>query len=172
MEEEAPRIRSYLIAQAGKLTVPELVEKLRRDSLPVREAAAAVPPERFAERPEPEEWSAAEIFGHLIETTELSLQLVGAVLDGQPLPDRFEYGARDGVITAAEHWEAFVAGREPFYARVLQARGDEHLDVAIAHPSFGDLNWREWMLFMRVHDLDHARQMQAIAERFGAGASA
>ena len=24
------------------------------------------------------------------------------------------------------------------------------------------MNWREWLLFARVHTLDHARQMQAI----------
>jgi hypothetical protein len=25
------------------------------------------------------------------------------------------------------------------------------------------MNWREWLLFARVHTLDHARQMLAIA---------
>jgi len=25
------------------------------------------------------------------------------------------------------------------------------------------MNWREWFLFARVHTLDHARQIQAIA---------
>ena len=58
--------------------------------------------------------------------------------------------------------------REPFYARVLEWRGDEHLDVKITHPAFGPLSWREWLLFMRVHDLDHMRQIEAIADRFEA----
>ncbi|MBK9341723.1 MAG: hypothetical protein IPN07_01475 [Dehalococcoidia bacterium] len=46
---------------------------------------------------------------------------------------------------------------------MLQAKGDEHLDVKMTHSWFGEFSWREWFLFMRVHDLDHMRQLQAIA---------
>lgn len=169
MEDELQRIRGYLVAQARKLTLPELVEKLRRDSARVREAAAAVPADRFAERPEPEEWSAAEVLAHLIVSTEMGAQMVDSIIDGRGVPEQLSREQRDAVVGAADHWDAFVAVREAFYARVLRARGDEHLDVTIRHPFFGELNWREWMLFMRVHDLDHARQMEAIAERFGLG---
>ncbi len=45
--DEDQRVRSYLLTQVNKLSIPELVEKLRRDVLPLREAAAAVPPDRF-----------------------------------------------------------------------------------------------------------------------------
>ena len=31
------------------------------------------------------------------------------------------------------------------------------------HPFFGPLNWRETLLFMRLHDLDHAGQLKQIA---------
>ena len=51
---------------------------------------------------------------------------------------------------------------------MLAARGDERLEITIRHPTFGDFSWREWLLFMRVHDLDHLRQLQAIAARFAA----
>lgn len=171
MEPESARIRSYLVGQARKLTVPELVDKLRRDSGALREAAAAVPAGRFAERADPDEWSAAEVFAHLLDTTESSAVAIGAILDGQGIParlrDEISGETRAGLATAEDHWLAFVDLREPFYARLLQARGDEHLDVVMAHPLFGDLNWREWLLFLRVHDLLHARQIQAVAERLG-----
>src|SRR5690242_17388959 len=62
VDSEAQRVRGYVLAQANKLTVPELVEKVRRDVLPLHAVAAAVPPQRFFERPGPEEWSAAEVF--------------------------------------------------------------------------------------------------------------
>ncbi len=29
------------------------------------------------------------------------------------------------------------------------------------------MHWREWLLFARVHTLDHTRQIQAIAEALG-----
>jgi hypothetical protein len=31
---------------------------------------------------------------------------------------------------------------------------------------FGPLNWRETLLFMRLHDLDHAAQLDKIATAF------
>jgi hypothetical protein len=33
---------------------------------------------------------------------------------------------------------------------------------------FGPLTWRETLLFTRLHDLDHADQLQKIATAFGA----
>jgi hypothetical protein len=168
---EAQRIRGYLVSQAAKLTIPELVDKLRRDALPLRAAAGRVPADRFGERPAEGEWSAAEVFTHVLEMTEHGDAAIGAIIaGGQPMRVRDAVSGRvaAGLEGAEDYWRAFESLREPFYARVLEARGDEHLDVTISHPTFGPLNWREWMLFMRVHDLDHMRQIEAIADGFEA----
>jgi len=171
MQQEAPevqRIRGYLVNQAAKLTIPELVEKLRRDVLPLRAAAASVPPGRFHERPDAAEWSAAEVFNHVLDMTEHGDAAVTAVIAGGRPPrlrDVVTGDVRPDLRTSEDCWRAFEALREPFYGRLLHARGDEHLDLPITHPTFGPLNWREWLLFMRVHDLDHVRQIQGIAER-------
>lgn len=171
MDPEIERIRGYLVAQARKLTIPQLVEKLRRDSQAVREAVEGVPADRFAERPSPDDWSARDVLDHLIDTSERSAVLIGAVLDGLGVltvpRDETAGEARAAMATGEDAWAAFTAVRERLYTRLLRASGDEHLDVEMAHPVFGGLNWREWTLFLRVHDLDHARQIQAIAERFG-----
>jgi hypothetical protein len=53
--------------------------------------------------------------------------------------------------------------RARLIAVVLQADPQAHLDIIWGHNEFGNMNWREWFLFARVHTLDHARQMQAIA---------
>ena len=53
--------------------------------------------------------------------------------------------------------------RERLIAIVLRADPQTHLDIVWGHNEFGKMNWREWLLFARVHTLDHARQMQAIA---------
>ena len=37
------------------------------------------------------------------------------------------------------------------------------LEATIPHPFFGALNWRETLLFMRLHDHDHAGQLQKVA---------
>lgn len=168
---EAQRVRSYLVTQAARLTIPELIEKLRRDVLPLRAAAGRVPADRFRDRPADGEWSAAEVFTHVLEMTEHGDAAIGAIIaGGRPMSVRDAVSGRvaTGLEGAEDYWRAFESLREPFYARVLGARGDEHLDVTIPHPTFGPLNWREWLLFMRVHDLDHTRQIEAIADRLEA----
>lgn len=168
--DEAQRVRSYLLTQANKLSIPELVEKVRRDTLPLWDAAAAVPPERFAERPGPEDWSAAEVLTHVLDMNDRGAAAIeGIIAEGvipPPIPDELRRERRAGLTTAADYQRVWSARREQLYERVLRARGDEHLDISIDHFLFGPLSWREWLLFMRVHDLDHMRQLQAIAQHF------
>jgi hypothetical protein len=54
------------------------------------------------------------------------------------------------------------------FERVLRAEPTARLDGTVEHPFFGPLNWRETLLFMRLHDLDHAGQMQKIADALAA----
>ncbi|WP_322818428.1 DinB family protein [Tepidiforma sp.] len=171
---EAERIRSYLVAQAAKLSLPELVEKVRRDCQPLAAAAALVPPHRFRQAPAPGQWSAADVWAHIIEMNEVGAAAIEAILQGHQPPVRV---VDDSIRQAAralpggpECHARYHARREQLLARVAAARGDEHLHTTIRHPMFGDLNWREWLLFMRVHDLDHLRQLQAIAAALGEGA--
>lgn len=49
-EEETQRIRSYLTSQASRLSVAELVQKLRADTAPLEAIGAAVPVAHFADR--------------------------------------------------------------------------------------------------------------------------
>lgn len=167
---EAERVRSYLLTQANKLTIPDLVAKVRADTEPLRDAAASVPPERFFERPSPEEWSAAEVFTHILDMNDRGVSLITSILDTgtapAAVPDEMTGETRPGLETAEDYWQAYLAKREPLLERVLAARGDEHLGIRV-RSSFGDLSWREWLLFMRVHDLDHMRQLHANAAYFG-----
>lgn len=163
---EADRIRSYLQAQAAKLSVPELVEKVRTDLLQVREALYGVPPARFSQRPAANDWSANEVVHHLFQISRSVANGIRSVLDVGALPPPIadQMSAAPEEHTAAEWWAKLLADREAILERVSHASGDEHLDVKWDHGVFGKLNWREWLLFMRVHDLDHARQIQAITE--------
>jgi hypothetical protein len=173
-QSEAERIRSYLVSQAARLTIPELVAKVRRDCQPLAEAATLIPPDRFREPPAPGEWSAADVWAHIIEMNEVGAAAIEAILDGRQPPVRVIDDAIRADALALPNGPAcharYAARREALLARVATARGDEHLDRTIRHPMFGELNWREWFLFMRVHDLDHLRQLQAIAAALGEGA--
>ena len=69
--------------------------------------------------------------------------------------------------TAAEWWDLLARDRASLFERVLRADPQAHLDRVIEHGMFGPLNWRETLLFLRLHDLDHAGQLRKIAAALG-----
>lgn len=169
-QAENERVRGYLISQANKLGIPQLVEKVRHDTLPLREAAAAVPPDRFFARPSLDDWSAAEVLTHILEMNERGARAIEGILDHGTLPppinDEMSGATRDGLRNAEAYWGVYQSRREELLQRALRATGDEYPEVTITHNQFGALSWREWLLFMRVHDLDHMRQLQALTQHF------
>jgi len=60
-------------------------------------------------------------------------------------------------------WALLQQDRAALFERVLAADPAARLDTTVEHPFFGPLNWRETLLFIRLHDLDHAGQLQKIA---------
>ena len=167
VDDEAARVRGYLISQANKLSLTDLVTKVRTDSAALEAAGAAVPAARFNDRPGEGEWSAAEVWTHVLQMSENGAASITGIIESgaKPAPARdvISGETRSALTNSEAYWQTYIAVREKLYARVLEAKGDEHLDVKISHMTFGDFSWREWLLFMRVHDLDHMRQLQALA---------
>ena len=156
------RITSYLHAQAAKLSVPELVEKVRKDAQLLREALISVPDDRFALRTSPEEWSPNEVEAHIVTTSDLFGRAIEDIVDGRE-PSATPLDVMTGGVetrTGQQWWDMHEANRERLFASVLATNPEAHLDKIVYHPMFGNLNWRETLLFLRVHDLDHARQIQ------------
>ena len=92
------------------------------------------------------------------------------LFDGQPpIPRSGARGIEDAPVRPAEAWYQILAEqREVLFARVLAVDPATVPDARIEHPMFGPLSWRETLLFTRLHDLDHAGQLQKIAAAFGA----
>jgi hypothetical protein len=175
MNDEERRIRSYLEAQAAKLSPAQIVDKVRAAMEQLRVAAATVPPARFAERPEPGEWSGNEVMAHVLDAGARFGGEILHVLDGLPAPAGDATAVREAAPhpptrRSAEEWSALLArDRAALFTRVLAADPDARLDAPIDHGMFGTLNWRETLLFLRLHDLDHAGQLQKIAVALGGG---
>ncbi len=165
MDPEAERIRSYLQTQAEKLSLPDLVAKVETDMRQVYEAFSTFPEARWNDRPAAGEWSGNEVASHLVNTSKSgSVSIIRAIETGEKpagIRDQIEHGAE--AKTPADWWTALEQDRIALFQRLSTATGNEHLDVTWLHPMFGELNWREWLLFLRIHDLDHARQVQGIA---------
>ncbi|MEX2081465.1 MAG: DinB family protein [Dehalococcoidia bacterium] len=172
MSPELERIRGYLQTQAAKLSVPELVEKVRSDMEQVRAALESVPSGRLGERPAQGEWSANEVAAHLLAWGEGVGAGIRRVLDGGGAPGVIpdQILPTDAAQTATEWWEQLKVQREALLGRVARASGDESPEIRWGHPMFGDLTWREWVLFLRIHDVDHTRQIAGIVEALPARA--
>jgi hypothetical protein len=173
MSEEQARIRDYLMMQGAKQSPAEIIAKVEAAMAELAKAARAVPPARFGERPEPEEWSGNEVLAHVVAADIYFGGGIVAILEGRPAPPRGEgRGIENAPSRNADAWlEILSKQRGALFARVRAADAGARLDVTIDHPFFGPLNWRETLLFTRLHDLDHAGQLGKIAAAFGATAS-
>jgi DinB family protein len=168
MTDEQKRIRSYLQAQGAKQTPAEMIVKVEAAMDDLAKAARAVPGARFAERPEPEEWSANEVLAHVVAADGYFGGGIIAILEGRATPaPRQGRGIENAPRRTADDWvQILCAQRATLFDRVRAADAGARLDVMIEHPFFGPLNWRETLLFTRLHDLDHTGQLAKIAAAF------
>ena len=166
MTDEQKRIRSYLQAQGAKLSPAEVIDKVRVAMADLRSAAFAVPASRFEERPEPDEWSGNEVMDHVVATGRSFGDQIVAILDGRPRAPLSREAVPLAHRSADEWWQILEREREALFARVRAADPQANLAETIEHRMFGLLTWRETLLFMRLHDLDHVGQLQKIAAAF------
>ena len=167
MTDDQRRIQSYLQGQGAKLSPADIIGKVRAAMDEVRAALFSVKAQELNRRPEGDEWSANEVMAHVVSAGAHFGNGIMRVLDGAAagpaVADRIEVGVP--IRSAETWWDLFARDREALFTRVLRADPDEHPERVIAHPMFGSLNWREALLFLRLHDLDHAGQLRKIVER-------
>ena len=88
-------------------------------------------------------------------------------------PEPKDQGNAGAPMRSASEWTGLLSrDREALFDRVRRADPLANLERPIEHGMFGPLNWREALLFMRLHDLDHAGQLQKIAGALAASRSA
>jgi hypothetical protein len=169
-EEEVARIRSYLASQAMKRTPGQLVEALREAHQQFLTATSAVPDDAFRTIPREGEWSAADVLAHVCVISAFEARSICGVIERGEQPkdeeDALERAPSDA--TREKLLTDIEKNREGLIAVVLKADPQDHLDIVWGHREFGKMDWREWLLFARVHTLDHARQLQTIAEMLAA----
>jgi hypothetical protein len=163
--EEIARVRSYLASQSVRRTPAQLVETLQEAHRQFLASIASIPNEHMRTTLLDGEWSAIDVLLHMRTIAAIDASSIPAVIErGEQPPD-----IQDAITfapqetTPSELLAELEQLRAQLYAAVLQADPQAHLDITWSHPEFGAMHWREWMLFARVHTLDHARQIQSIA---------
>src|SRR5690606_37828276 len=119
-------------------------------------------------------WSAAQVWDHIVTTSDRVARAIEGMLESRTAPaaisDLIDAATKYDLPDGPSYYRLFNERREQLLERVLRAKGDENLDVTVPPAWFGGLNWREWLLFLRIHDIDHIGQVKDIATRFGGAA--
>ncbi len=168
-EVEVARVRSYLASQSMRRTPAQLVEVLRDAHHQFLAATATISDANFRTPPQEGEWAAADVLAHVCTIAALEEQSIRTIIERGEQPARITDSIEVAPIgvTREEMLAALEQSREQLFTLVLQADPQAHLDITWGHGEFGRMNWREWLLFARVHALDHTRQMQTIAIALG-----
>ncbi len=140
--------------------------------LAVREACAKLAStlDSFSDRqvtwkPGAEEWSAAQVGDHIALGTATLGKIAGFLAKGQPVtdedwdpPPQFKGAAADlpGVKKRIADLPEYTDGL--FDESVKTNR----LDLKANNSFLGDMNWREWFYFLRVHAYAHVEQMEKL----------
>ena len=162
--DEFARIRTYLQQQAGEKSIEDLIGRVQEGMDELAAAGRSIDPARFAEVPPGETWSPRDCLTHAAASNIHVAQQVLYVAHTGELPIEGE------PTLPADREQILVRQAEAIaslYEHVREARPDAYLEVTWQHPFFGDLNWREWLLFLRIHCRDHARQLTAMKESLG-----
>jgi len=164
------RIRGYLQSQAAQKSIEDLISKVQEGVDELVAAARAIPVAEREAMPQRETWTPMDCLRHAASSNmHVAEQVLYVAHTGElpkpdqpPMPGTFEEPALpstfEGII--ARHAEAI----DSLYAHVRDAAPDGFLHMRWNHPFFGDLNWREWLLFLRVHCKDHAGQLTAMQQ--------
>lgn len=158
-EEQIDRVRLYLHAQAASLSIEELKTKVSGTVDELEAVALQFDADHWTATPAGEEWAPRDCFNHIASyNLAIATQVLTACLMGY-IPE-FEPRSLEGDASAMT--TAYREGVDSLYAHVDAADPQAFLDLKWPHFWFGDLNWREWLLFLRVHNLDHTQQLQAM----------
>lgn len=155
---QAAEIRAWIQSEAEKPidAIRDYVEG-ERDALAA--AANAFGPADLASHPGGDDWSPLEALRHVVEWNwQVSEDVLHVSLTGErpgnPKPD-FDL---DREALLAKHAECL----ESAWQHVSAADPAAFLDVPWEHFMLGEMNWREWYVFLGVHAFDHAGQLRAM----------
>lgn len=147
--------------------IEALVEEGHRD---VIEAVARLSQQQAQHKPSTNDWSILELMAHIVSTKRIIVGLCQNLGEGHWPPgvgaEWEEERAQDGVTVArfetlGEARAAADAAHNDLLALVRKL-DSANPQARFKHFLFGAMNAREWAVFQRVHDADHAPQLRMI----------
>jgi len=154
-DDQIQRARAWFTSEAVAKSIAEIEAGIEKDIAALEAAAQSFSNEAF-NLPVGDDWAPVAALKHVVEwNMQVAEDILFVALTGarpnNPPPNL----APDRETLIAKHREAI----DSLYAHVREAIPDAFLDVTWEHEFFGELNWREWFAFLRVHLKDHTAQL-------------
>ncbi len=165
-DELRDRISSYIAHQAAKEpdAIKNLLQKGQDQLLSLIDGLSE---EQASFKPGPDEWSALEVLRHVVGSKRGVARRCSVLARGEASAS-FEPADEVGAFgSLSEARGALDAGHRELLSSVGALAPDANVDVTFDHPFFGPLNSPEWAVFQRVHEGDHAGQIEQIRAASG-----
>ena len=164
-EAEYAQRRAEQLSPAGTLSDQQLKAEVGEAFGRLAAALDALSAAQATWKPDADEWSAAEIGDHVALGTGALGNITSLVAKGQrpgdedwdPPPQlRGRAGDLDGVLSRIR---SLPAHTEDLFDRCVATN---RIDVTADNSFFGEMNWRQWYHFLRVHALAHVEQIEKL----------
>jgi hypothetical protein len=163
--EEMTRVRDWLRTESAAKTVEEVYALVQEEMAAMYAAIRAIPEAVVNKPPDGEEWSPLRALQHAVQANmQVAEDVLNVCLTGARPGTREPQLPLDRELLIGKQEEANAS----LWEHVSFAQPDAFLDVTWPHMFFGELNWREWFLFLHIHAWDHRHQIAALGEKLSA----
>ena len=171
--EVVERITSYIQHNAAK-DAPALHELVQTGHERLVGLLDGLSPQQAAFKPTPDVWCVLEVLHHVASAKRGVARICERLATGEQIPGAGREGdEQDGITrgepfaTLAEARTAMDGAHRELLAFIDGPLSSANTDARFNHFVFGDLNCREWAAFQRVHDGDHAGQIEQVKSAEG-----
>ena len=165
-QDEQQKLQGYLRSQGAKLSAEQIRDRIQESADEFLGFVEGVGDAIARKSPAPGEWSLAEILDHVIHTQERITGVIGGLVAGRKPGAPLETGATSGI--ASLPWAELLArlrrSQTALSALLTANRHEPHVDLRVLEGYFGELNWKEYALILRLHYKDHAGQARKTLE--------
>jgi hypothetical protein len=168
--DQRERLVSYISHQAAKGpgSIRGTIQKGHHQLLGIIDGLSE---QQATFKPSPDVWSVLEVLRHAVDAERGVGRSCAALARGETPAGQAQPGRSGGALPSlTEARSALDAAHDELLAFVATLSPETNLEARFEHPFFGPLNCQEWAVFQRVHDGDHAEQIEQIkaAEGFPA----
>ena len=165
-QDEQQKLQGYLKSQGTKLSAEQIRDRIQEAGDEFLGVVRDVSESVTRRSPAPGEWSLAEILDHVIHTHERITRVIDGLVAGRKPGAPMEIGATSGI--AALPWPELLArlrrNQSALSALLTGNRDEPNADLRVSEGYFGDVNWKEYALILRLHYKDHAGQARKTLE--------